>query len=277
MSKQSFVLNLLRLAPIVLLALAILGCSLDASPSIEPKSPVPSTTEPGQSEGLLSPTPSAPLRTVAESASPETNDQPIWEGCTPPCWLSITPGETPLEEAMDILSSRKDLELVRNVQSWENQNWVTWDFRFTTVAPDVFFEPFTGVKVSGADGIVDAVLITYRHKVSLQHVIDTLGAPEKLVAYLTGGPELMYWQAVLFYPERGAVFEVVVKRISDLEISLIPSSTVFSGSYFQPRSMEELMQPSRLYVPGMHMDEYYREWPGYGSMQVEPELLDKKY
>lgn len=190
--------------------------------------------------------------------------------CTPPCWCKIVPGGTNYDEVNRILASCPDI-LIEHYGESEDGSAV-WLFRFDD--PNSAYASFPSM-IEGYSGTVKAIYLNFKQTRSLQSVIEDLGVPEKMVAYLTGGAELMWYKATLLYPTLGLEFYVVLTPPgAGGQFTIQPSDKVYGAVYFEPQSLEELQNNYQVPAGESGRKEYLHDWPGFGPIDIHPDLRD---
>lgn len=184
--------------------------------------------------------------------------------CAAPCWQGITPGETPLDEAFDILT-----ELgyePRYVGNWGNQiGWVSPlgypESGLQRIASQLF-----SLQIVGPVGFLDVAL---EFDLTLGEVMDKYGIPEKYHLYksegtLVGGGHTPVVAVFFYYAQRGLVFAAFLP-ISDpgSETVVIDANTTLTRVYyFVPTSVERLVDDVYLLKGRIRWEEPLDDWQG---------------
>lgn len=165
----------------------------------------------------------------------------IDDPCAAPCWQGITPGQTTIDEAFDILT-----ELGYSPYLDETNRYIAWSTP-DNHASDVFVRGVSVASSRRTGEDVTLLSLGLEFDLSLKEVLDKYGPPEKYQVYETMGnlgegahaPVLF---ALFYYTQLGLIFE------SRILISEPPGQTITTDSdtvldwiyYFPPTSIERL-------------------------------------
>ncbi|MCY3780279.1 MAG: thioredoxin domain-containing protein [Chloroflexi bacterium] len=165
------------------------------------------------------------------------------EPCAPPCWNNITPGETDMATALELLASTENLHIVQAVDS---------GFLFQSGDG----EPCCQV-TSRDDGTVASILLQFAPETGLGDLLSVHGEPMYVTGQSFSDKEALI---VLYYPERRMLLYVVVPGVDG---QLEASSPVVSAIY----ATEDLLTDAFGATPFDH-------WKGYLTYS---EYMDGKY
>lgn len=185
--------------------------------------------------------------------------------CEPPCWHSITPGQTTGTDAMITLGS---LSFVRRETIGETLrpdgrgSYISWVYTGTS--------DYGAIRVK--DGIVSAIEALPAFDLRLSDVVSKLGDPELVV------PEPVlpydspwYYRPRFYYPSRGILFYSVplsYSMVSDTTYEIKADFLIERAIYFTPQVFETLIQDIDALddVQLKFRLTYHYPWRGYGKL-----------
>lgn len=185
--------------------------------------------------------------------------------CAAPCWQGIVPGQTTIDEALNILDTLGvDYMRFDNEVQWHSESYYRGDgFAF---AGNVLYGPEYGDSTS-----VTLLRIGLEFELTLQEVLDKYGPPKKFQAYGVDLPVLPDGHVngivvSFFYPERGVVFQAWLHGTRPASIE--SDTTLKAVHYFAPTTMEQLfVQVPRMktYLRGDTWKDL-QDWQGLGRI-----------
>ncbi len=183
--------------------------------------------------------------------------------CEPPCWQSLVPGASTVQEVEDVLAGS---EYVRQGsvkrERWGGFSTIWWESTASWASG-------SGRNAAIMKGDMLQVLMIYLdHELVLEDILERYGTPEKLWVTWTsfGGVEV----AVRFYyPHEGLIFTLVLQPSNGYH-ELEPGSRVTAVRYFVPTSLEGLIHlgESIPFPPREYVDTELADWQGYGPIEV---------
>ena len=131
--------------------------------------------------------------------------------------------------------------------------------------------------MEGSNGVVTNIDLYLKQLQPLQEIVERFGTPEQVLTRMTGGTEMLWREAVLFYPEIGVTFYVVLGfPNSEGQLFIEPSDWVFGVEYFEPRTMQELKETRGGPTPAYAYKDYLQDWTGFGPIEIHPDLRDRR-
>jgi len=105
-----------------------------------------------------------------------------------------------------MLKSYPDVE-IGITRSRKDGAW--WWFDFLDASSDSWASKFPSY-MEGSNGVVTNIDLYLKQLQPLQEIVERFGTPEQVLTRMTGGTEMLWREAVLFYPETGVTFYVVL-------------------------------------------------------------------
>ena len=186
------------------------------------------------------------------------------EGCRPPCWNEIVPGETSAEKAVEILREMErddkgevlDLEINESIQ-WKNSRGVKfWLDHLENCVYKIHWR-------------IDAE----RAENNLQGVIEGFGEPDGISIWPPKEDGADLWLE-LYYPRRGVILYASGGPSGTVTANLSLQAPVFGAAFLAPA--EDIRSLHEHYSPGNVTDDLWeffsaniREWPGFGELELE--------
>jgi hypothetical protein len=165
------------------------------------------------------------------------------EPCAAPCWQGITPGETPWDEAVEIVQSNEDYA---NFDLLEAETGVQKLFSWSQVDGLVCCQLFT------QDGeTVAAVLLLTTPQVTTGELIEAQGEPVYAFGNSSGQGEVVL---NLFYPELGLIVYAYAGDPGDGSFN--EDSPVIGAQYIATALMSQIVESTPLF-----------DWQGYDALQ----------
>jgi protein-disulfide isomerase len=161
--------------------------------------------------------------------------QPILDGlisddaeCAPPCWRGITPGETPLTQAAEIIAQQPDLGGIaeQSADDGSGAKLISWNTIDGAQCCTMFSE--------GSDGVDE--LLLRATSLTIGQVIARRGDP---TAAITSETEQGGYLVSLFYPQDQMIVYVYVAGSSPRDFT--DESRVAAASYLSPARYEQGM------------------------------------
>ncbi|HUW96179.1 MAG TPA: hypothetical protein VMW58_10365 [Anaerolineae bacterium] len=191
------------------------------------------------------------------------------EPCQPPCWQGLTPGESTEEDVAEFMRATRFVD----TRSVRRSSYTRLTRGGEEVAGVIIHWRSSGGLAMCNDfcieeGLLTDLTICPYPGVTLGHLIDRYGPPEKYeVIVPIGGP--LYYDVTLFYATHGFTVDLVLPYDDG---TLRPESSVAEVWYFRAAPLERFLQLR--YDAGYGMSparslEVLRDWPGYGPIELE--------
>lgn len=176
--------------------------------------------------------------------------------CVPPCWQGITPGVTPSDKALEILSNSPYIEKGSIKQAGTTiSGGCTWRWR----SPGRRMQP----GLNWQNGIVHTIQMSLTFDLSVQEVIEKFGNPEAVSVEEGGQPEHWYWIVDLHYPSQGIEFKAYTSEFSKY---LEPTTDIGAVFLFPPMTMQERIKEIEEKLNSPLPIDYFSDWKGYGDV-----------
>ncbi len=215
---------------------------------------------------------STPTATPTRQEQPtpvETSLPKPYTECAPPCWRGIVPGLTSAAEANEILTNCPDIVIDTFVERQDGVTFWIWQFTNQIADSSRLWGPST---IEAENGVIKRIDLSFTPEIPLSEIINQFGVPEKMVAYMLRWGNEVRCQARLYYPEKGLDFTLWLNLPNaDKQLFIEPSSGVYNGVYFSPRSWDELKVSKELV--GLEYIDFVYEWTGFGPIEIDPALL----
>ncbi len=151
--------------------------------------------------------------------------------CGVPCWEGITPGVTPLEDAIQLL---KQNSLVRTIsiftKTLNGESYVLWDWINANPGGQAYYDPKSSNKV------INSIRPNYATELlTLSDVIEAFGEPEYIIATYSRGAETTahFYDLYFSYVTKGFSLEASTNGRTYTP-SLNPGMYVEQPSFFVP-------------------------------------------
>jgi hypothetical protein len=177
-----------------------------------------------------------------ETGQTEWLDQPI---CSPPCWATITPGKTSLEDALSILENIPEITI-----TFKSQGGIDWQFR----------EARNGAgSLSIENGIVSFIRVgtSLNKSPNMEKIVASYSHPNYVKPYDCRDGMC---STLLVYPDLGMFLSVYVQDIgitNTPQIEILPTTIVENAYFIQP-GMENFQKTS------FGGNDLLMDWHGYG-------------
>ncbi len=189
------------------------------------------------------------------------------EPCEPPCWQGLTPGMSTEDEVEQFLTTSGLVDRTSIFRSGVSRGGKIVGVSKQWLSTANVQGGHARNSFDVEDGVLQDITIYMDAQVTLEELFDRYGPPEKFNAVLAG-IHLMQVRASLLYPERGFIAFVEFPRG---EPSLRPDSTVTWVWYFRAASLGRFLELAREagFYSGDVQVESFRDWSGYGPIEVE--------
>lgn len=230
-----------------LACIGVLGFIVGCTPSNQTAPPNPAGIQ-------LSPSPqtfSSPSITLKDSLLGDSL-------CSMPCWLEITPGITPSDQALRILQETNLISPDSLVSGELEPGSGDAYWRWNKGAQANWVKPF----IRWRNGIVDEIALFPDSPISVDEMFAKLGYPEKVGLIDVGTPENPGGYIVtLYYPTKGYELDVLIEEYDDPVLR--PADDIYAIRLFEPMTLEK-----RIEFLGFNEDYilYLEDWKGYGPI-----------
>ncbi len=184
--------------------------------------------------------------------------------CQPPCWQRLVPGVSTQEEVLGYIK-RSYYVGYHSVYLQGDTTYIEWQ----STQSGRGGATWNGFEFKSR--LLTVISIYLDYELTLQHLVQGYGAPEKFTAY-PGDPHTMNADVNLFYPALGLAARLE-SSLSDRGYELRPDTRVVRVWYFQPTSLDGLLDLADS-VPFPHNKEaaqtMLQDWQGYGFIQLIP-------
>jgi hypothetical protein len=239
----------------------------------------------------ISATPSHVLEAIPSTAISELGmDSGLFEqeGCRPPCWNGLMPGQSTSEDVDDFLDN-----LVQN----------QWPERHIRISDS----PCKSIQISDNSntGSVDLYVVKgnltfirsfslYPNKPRLGEIVNYFGDPEYFKAVLYIGFDYSDYILEVYYPQKGVAFKILPDQKKDIDVvesdvfEILPDQKKISGRiganvfvseihYFEPGDLSSYFlsqyscdwEKTDAILRGQsEIDNFIQKWTGFGKIDV---------
>ena len=190
------------------------------------------------------------------------------EGCKPPCWHGLTPGQSTSEDVNDFLANlSRDQWPERDIRVFDTGCKSIRIFgNFNIVMADLYI----------VDGSLTFIQSYSPNETRLGEIVDHFGDPEYFKAVLDIGVDYKFYILEVYYPHKGLVFEILPdqeKVIGSIGADMVVSAIHYFepgdlSSYFLSEYSCDWEKTDAILRGQTEIDNFIQEWHGFGKIDV---------
>lgn len=186
--------------------------------------------------------------------------------CLPPCWYGIYPGQTTLEEAIEIVKGLSFVDpdsVARSTRSLTRGNDEAVNWRYIGARDEIH-----GGRMEARQGTVVWLWVSLPRKLKLADVLVTQGKPD--LVDVVPNPEITIYHFRFFY-ERGLVIRgsrgYAGSKGGRERATLSPDIAINEAEYFAPRDLVSYLieMQGHSEEAAREIADFYQPWPGLGQ------------
>jgi hypothetical protein len=190
------------------------------------------------------------------------------EGCKPPCWHGLTPGQSTSGDVDDFLANLSE-------NQWPERDIRVYDTGCTSIRlVDNFGTGIVDLYV--VDGKLTFVDSSHPNKARLGEIVDHFGDPEYFEAVLFIGIDTEVYILEVNYPQKGLGFEIRPDQENDVG-QIRADMEVDTIQYFEPGDLSNyllnryfcsLTKTDAILRGQTEIKNFIQEWPGFGKIDI---------
>jgi hypothetical protein len=190
------------------------------------------------------------------------------EGCKPPCWHGLTPGQSTSEDVDNFLANLSETRWPeRKIRAYETGcKSIRLTDNFGTGIVDIYV----------VDGKLTFIESSHPNKARLGEIVDYFGDPEYFEAVYAIGIDTKVYILEVNYPQKGLGFEIWPDQEKDVG-QIKADMEVDTIHYFEPSDLSgyllskyfcSLKKNDAILRAQSEIENIIQGWPGFGKVEV---------